>query len=127
MAKFEFFINDARIILSVMQNEAEWCYVFIESVDSVVRLGADTLERIKEKFIIELNCIPAQKTSIYRDVDVFLVTVLSEPHVIIYGSPVDDSGVELYLHDMNDNFYPVLRLTKQDIDRLIEWLEGIKI
>ena len=122
MAKLEFKADDKRLLLSVDTDGIKWCTLFIESDKKVVRLGSEMYEILKDKFSV-LQAAAEQKTIVYDGVSIFPIMNLSEPHASLAGSPIID-GVELYLLDINNKFYPVMKLNNSDIDGLKTTLEN---
>ena len=120
--KFEFITaENKRLIISVMQNEAFWSTVFVESDDSLIRLGSEVLHILIEKLIAGLKDPYGRKTTLYEGIKLYHALILGDPHNAICIEPLDEEG-GMVLHALDSRFYPVMRLTNQEIDCLIQAL-----
>ena len=128
MAKHEFFAGTQRLIISSTNNGSfTWCTLFVETEDRLVALGSESLDILKKKLIPALRSIDTQKAQEFRGVNIFTLINMSEPHSSIAASPLDDGGLDLYMLDINNKFYRVMRLDRRNVDEFITWLDGLKM
>jgi hypothetical protein len=121
MDRIEFFADNKTLVIELALDE--WFIygtIYLRNDNDLIKLGSEAFDKIREKFIKQLTT--PQDTSLYGGVAVYSIMNLGEPHAAIGASPTNDSGVVLYLLDFDLNFYPIMKLTKDDIDRLVATL-----
>jgi hypothetical protein len=125
MAKAEFNVGNKRLIITIRANDVQWSTLHVEEPEGIITLGSETLSIIKEKCINSLSSLDRQESLIYKNVNVVPIINLAEPHASVSASPLGDGGIELYLLDSNNKFYPFMKLTEPDLDRLIVFFESL--
>jgi hypothetical protein len=80
MAKIEIFADKKRLLVSSEPNGLKWCSLFVESENSLKKLGSESLKRLRSKCRESLGKASGQKIIMFNEVGVFSVVNLLEPH-----------------------------------------------
>jgi len=127
VAKTEFNVNNQRLIIKGNQEGIQYSSLFIESDELIEKLGSESLPIIKKKLLPILKTISSREPKLYRGVNIVHLINLSEPHAAISLSPLGNGDYEMYVLDINDRFYPFMKLGNDDMGRLINWIDELKM
>lgn len=112
---------DEKKILLVVEN-LNWCRMYLNDKGEVFSLGADSLEIIISRLLLGFLSVPNRKYFTYQSKKMFSIVNLSDPHSVIAGRDIADSGLELLFLGIDDDKIHTLTLT---IENKQEWIRKI--
>lgn len=116
-------VVDRKGLKLVIQNR-NWCRVYLIKNDTMILLGANSLEKILSKLLIAFIPMKNIKSFIYLGVQMTTVLNLMEPHSVIAKKKSEDSELELVALNQEGS---VLSLVKLSQNNITDWIEKLTI
>ena len=123
---YEFLAGNQKLIIQDAKLGSSWCTLFIEVNGNRVRLGTESLFRIKKKVLTGLRSADTVKLTNHKGVNLYQLIILGEPHAALGAAPQCDGGINLHLLDKDNDFSKIMTLSSEDVGRLLEWLDGLE-
>ena len=123
MDVIELLVGNEKIIIQVKQKG--WSNIFFIKDDIKVKLGANGLSKIITKLLDALSSSTERKYMIYKEIEIFTIFYLMEPHATIAGRDLDNSELELICIEDGGNVLPLVVLSNDDKIRWIKQLKGL--
>ena len=114
-------INSIRLEYS----PREFCEVFLECEDKIIKLGIERLETIVSALLVGINTEKKKKCFTYGNKDnLFTIITLTDPYTVIAGIEIDN-GIEINFIDQDGKFLSPVILENNDIYYWKQFLTNI--
>ena len=88
MDEVELKANDNTIKFVI--EKRKWCRIYFVKHNTIIKLGADALDIIIPKLVHAINTDAERKYFLYKEMKIFTILCLMEPHTVIVGRNTHD-------------------------------------